>query len=55
MRQVLFALAALAAAAAVIALPFIAVRLIGRFQNSWFFAIVGIVALAAFVHLARRA
>jgi hypothetical protein len=54
MRQVLFALAALAATAAVIAFPFVAVRLLGRFHNGWFFAVVGIVALAAIVQLARR-
>jgi len=54
MRQALFALAALAATAAVIALPFFAVRLLGHFRNGWFFAVVGIVALAALVHLARR-
>jgi hypothetical protein len=54
MRQILFALAALAATAAVIALPFLAIPLFGRFRNGWFFAIVGIVVLAAIVQLARR-
>jgi hypothetical protein len=54
MRQVLFALAALAATAAVVVLPFVVIRLLGRFQNGWFFAVIGIVVLAAIVHLARR-
>jgi hypothetical protein len=54
MRQVLFALAALAATAAVIALPFLIVPLLGRFRNGWFLAIVGIVVLAAIVQFARR-
>ncbi|MEA3004625.1 MAG: hypothetical protein QOH81_3413 [Sphingomonadales bacterium] len=54
MRQALFALAALAATAAVIVLPFVVIRLLGRFQNGWFFAVIGIVVLAAIVHLARR-
>lgn len=54
MRQVLFALAALAATAAIIALPFFAIRLLGHFRNGWFFAVIGIVVLAAFVHMARR-
>ena len=54
MRQALFALAALAATAAVIALPFVAVRLLGNVRNGWFFAVIGIVVLAAVVHMARR-
>ena len=54
MRQALFALAALAAAAAVIALPFLAVRLLGNVHNGWFFAVIAIVVLAALVHFARR-
>jgi uncharacterized membrane protein YGL010W len=54
MRQILFALAALAATAAVLALPFVAVRLFAHFRNGWFFAVVGVVVLAAIVQLARR-
>jgi len=54
MRQLLFALAALAATAAVIALPFVAIRLFAHFRNGWFFAVVGVVVLAAIVQLARR-
>ena len=54
MRQVLFALAALAATAAIIALPFFAIRLLAHFRNGWFFALVGIVVLAGVVQLARR-
>ena len=54
MRQALFALAALAATAAVIALPVVAVRLLGNVRNGWFFAVIGIVVLAAVVHMARR-
>ena len=54
MRQALFALAALAATAAIIALPIFAIRLLGHFRNGWFFAIVGIVVLAGVVQLARR-
>jgi hypothetical protein len=54
MRQVLFALAALAATAAVIAFPFFAIQLLGHFRSGWLFAVVGIVALAAIVQFARR-
>ena len=54
MRQVLFALAALAATAAVIALPFVAIRLFGHVRNGWLFALVGVVVLAAIVQFARR-
>jgi hypothetical protein len=54
MRQALFVLAALAATAAIIALPFVAVRLLGNLHNGWFFAVIAIVVLAALVHFARR-
>jgi hypothetical protein len=54
MRQILFALGALAATVAVIALPFLAVRLLGNVHNGWFFAVIAIVGLAALVHFARR-
>jgi len=54
MRQVLFAIAALLATATVIALPFVAVRLLGNVRNGWFFAVIAIVVLAAFVHMARK-
>jgi hypothetical protein len=54
MRQLGFALAALAATAAIIALPVFAIRLLGHFRNGWFFAVVGIVVLAVVVQIARR-
>ncbi len=54
MRQVLFALAALVAAAAVIALPFYLLPLLARMRGGWLWALVGIVLLTAIIHLARR-
>jgi hypothetical protein len=54
MRQILFALAALIATAAVIALPFFLLPLLARTRGGWLWAVVAIVVLAAAVHLARR-
>jgi len=54
MRQALFALAALAATAALIALPFVLLPLLAGARGGWLWAMVGIVVLAAIVHLARR-
>jgi hypothetical protein len=55
MRQVLFALAALAAAAVVVvAVPFFLLPLLAHARGGWLWAIVGIVVLAGIIHLARR-
>jgi hypothetical protein len=54
MRQVLFAVAALAATVAVIALPFFALRLLGQSRNGGFLVVVAVVVLAAAVLFARR-
>jgi hypothetical protein len=54
MRQLLFALAALAAAAAVVAIPFYLLPLLARARGGWLWAVVGIVVLAGIIHLARR-
>jgi predicted membrane-bound dolichyl-phosphate-mannose-protein mannosyltransferase len=54
MRQALFALAALAATAAVIALPFVAFRLLAGGRTGWFWGVVAIIVLTAIVFLARR-
>ena len=54
MRQVLFALAALVATAAVIAIPFYLLPLLAHARGGWLWAVVGIVVLAGIIHLARR-
>jgi hypothetical protein len=54
MRQVLFAVAALVAALAVIAIPFFLIPLLAQARGGWLWAVVGIVVLAGVIHLARR-
>ena len=54
MRQVLFALAALVAALALMALPFVLLPLLAHARGGWLWAVVGIVVLAGVIHLARR-
>lgn len=53
MRQALFALAALVAALAVVALPFVLLPLLAQARGGWLWAVVGIVVLAGVVHMAR--
>ena len=54
MRQALFALAALAAACAVVAIPFFLLPLLASTRGGWLWAVIGIVILAGIIHLARR-
>ncbi|HEY1607385.1 MAG TPA: hypothetical protein VGF77_17500 [Allosphingosinicella sp.] len=54
MRQALFALAAFAATATVIAIPFVLLPLLAQARGGWLWAIVAIVVLAGAIHLARR-
>jgi hypothetical protein len=54
MRQALFAIAALLAAAAVVAIPFVLLPLLAQARGGWLWAVVGIVVLAGIIHLARR-
>jgi hypothetical protein len=54
MRQALFALASLAAAALLFVAAFVVARLAGQLHGGWLWAVVGIVVLAAIIRLARR-